>query len=347
MPFASWKKVLVVDLGFLGDTVHSIPALRALALAGKQVDVMTTSVGADLLSLVPEVHKTWTVPLQKPSPPSWKNLGTLIEIRRQKYDAALTWVGSDRNLFCVSASGARERMAHLTGKNSWPSRWGLTRILATRDRSLPVFEQRLSVIREWGWEGSNPAWQWRIPPADQAWATTTASSPFFHLSINAASTPLNEWLLDDWAETLRTIWRKHPGVSVMATGAGSERESARLGDLEALVHDARFRTFPQRLTVAQLAALVQRADLHLGLDSGVLHLAVALDRPTVSLFRESEGRPGWAPRGRRHRVLTRPCPCQHGGQAECEGNRSRCLADIRPAEVAQAVSEVWPEPAGG
>ena len=31
MALPPWKKVLVVDLGFLGDTIHSIPALRALA----------------------------------------------------------------------------------------------------------------------------------------------------------------------------------------------------------------------------------------------------------------------------------------------------------------------------
>ena len=44
MALPPWKKVLVVDLGFLGDTIHSIPALRALAQSGAQVDVVTTTV---------------------------------------------------------------------------------------------------------------------------------------------------------------------------------------------------------------------------------------------------------------------------------------------------------------
>ena len=62
MPLPAWKKILVVDLGFLGDTVHSIPAVRALANCGAEVDVMTTAVGAELLAMVPEVKRvfeTW------------------------------------------------------------------------------------------------------------------------------------------------------------------------------------------------------------------------------------------------------------------------------------------------
>ena len=342
MPFSDWKKVLLVDLGFLGDTVHSVPAIRAMSLAGVRVDVMTTPVGAEILALVPELGRVWAVPLRKPSPPPWKNLGTILAVRSEKYDAAITLVGSDRNLFCAAASGARERIAHLTGRNSCLARWGLTQTLGPRDRALPVFEQRLSLLRELGWTGRDPGWAWAIPAHDQTWGRDIAKSPALHLSINAASTPLNEWPLDDWAQTLRLLWKNRPEMSVVATGAGSEREFARLGDLCALVHDSRLKVLPDRLPISRLAALLQAADLHLGLDSGVLHLAMALGKPTVSLFRESVGRPGWAPRGECHRVLVRPCPCQSSRRADCEGSRSKCLAEIKPTEVAEAVLGAWP-----
>jgi ADP-heptose:LPS heptosyltransferase len=345
MPFPDWKKVLLVDLGFLGDTVHSIPGIRALALSGARVDVMTTPVGAEILALVPEVGKTWVVPLRKPSPPPWKNLGTLFRIRRENYDAAMTFVGSDRNLYGISASGARERIAHLTGKNSWPARIWLTQGLAARDRRHPVYEQRLSLLRELGWKGSDPGWAWAIPGNDQTWARNTIQPPALHLSINAASSPLNEWPLDDWAAVLHQIWKIRPEVQVVATGADSGRETARLGDLYALVNDSRLKILTGRLPVSRLAALLQYVDLHLGLDSGVLHLAVALGKPTVSLFRDSVGRPGWAPRGETHRVLARPCSCQSFGRTDCEGGRSKCLAEINPDQVVEAVFGAWPSPA--
>ena len=336
MPLPSWKKVLVVDLGFLGDTVHSIPAIRALAQAGAQVDVLTTSVGQDLLQMVPDVNRSWVVPLRKPSPPPWRHLETLRDIRGQKYDAAISFVGSDRNLFCTGWSGARDRIAHLTGRNSWFASLRLTQSIPQRDRANPVYEQRLSVLQALGWSGSNPGWAWQIVPANMDWAKKEIPPSSIHLSISAASSPQNEWPLDFWAETLRQVWEKSPQTRFISTGSGSEREIARQADLVSLVQDKRLQIFFDPMPMARLGALLQRATLHVGLDSGVLHFAMALGTPTISLFRESVGRPGWAPRGAKDRTLVKKCPCHETGRNQCAGSRSLCLSQITPVEVAQA-----------
>ena len=342
MPLPDWKKVLVVDLGFLGDTVHSVPAIRALAATGARVDVMTTRVGAEVLAMVPGIGRVWVTPLRKPSPPWWRGLAQISALRSEKYDAALSWIGSDRNLYGVGWSGARERMARITGKNSWPARWGLTRSVDGKDRSVPVFEQRLNFLRELGWSGMEPGWDLKIPEPERIVASRLVKKPYLHLSVNAASTPLNEWPLDDWAETLCQIWKEAPKLEVLATGAGSERESARLGDLAALVKDPRLKPRADRCSVALLGAILENAELHLGLDSGVLHLAMALGKPTVSLFRESAGRPGWAPRGNHHQVLLRDCPCNQTGRNSCEGSRALCLSKISPVDVARSVLAALP-----
>jgi ADP-heptose:LPS heptosyltransferase len=109
-----------------------------------------------------------------------------------------------------------------------------------------------------------------------------------------------------------------------------------------LVKDPRLRTHQERALVPLLAGILEAAELHVGLDSGVLHLAVALGKPTVSLFRESVGRPGWAPRGSGHRVLVRDCPCNSTGRASCAGGRALCLSQITPEDVAQAVLALLP-----
>ena len=337
MSLPLWKKVLVVDLGFLGDTVHSIPAIRALAQAGAQVDVLTTNVGQELLEMVPEVNRVWVVPLRKPSPPPWRHWQTLRDIRAQRYDVAISFVGSDRNLFCTGWSGARDRIAHLTGRNSWFASCRLTQAIPQRDRANPVYEQRLSVLQELGWLGSNPGWAWQISPANVEWAKKEIQRPSIHLSISAASSPQNEWPLDFWAETLRQVWKKSPQTKFLSTGSGSEREIARQSDLVSLVQDERLQIFFDPMPMISLAALLERATLHVGLDSGVLHLAMALGKPTVSLFRESVGRPGWVPRGSKHRALIKKCPCNETGQNKCLESRPLCLSLITPQEVAEAV----------
>ena len=345
MPLPAWKKILVVDLGFLGDTVHSIPAIRALAMGGAEVEVMTTAVGAELLEMVPEVKRVWVVPLAKPSPAPWKNLGTLRSIRSQSYDVALSFVGSERNLFCTGWSAARQRIAHQSGPSSWLSRLRLTQIISSRDRSETVFEQRLSILKELGWTGANPGWSWQVPAESTRWASTVVQGPALHLSISAASSPLNEWPIDLWARALKKVWQDSPRLQVIVTGAGSEREIARLNDLASLVKDERLKIISQRQPISRILALVQAGEIHVGLDSGVLHLAMSAGKPTVSLFRESAGRLGWAPRGEPHRMIVQECPCHQTAATSCAGGRSLCLSKITADEVAEAITNTLPKPA--
>jgi ADP-heptose:LPS heptosyltransferase len=70
-------------------------------------------------------------------------------------------------------------------------------------------------------------------------------------------------------------------------------------------------------------------------DSGVLHLAVGLDVPTVSLFGPGIAEK-WAPRGDIHRVIDHhlACsPCTRFGTTPPCPIQARCLADIGVDEV--------------
>jgi ADP-heptose:LPS heptosyltransferase len=53
----------------------------------------------------------------------------------------------------------------------------------------------------------------------------------------------------------------------------------------------------------ELSALLKAARLHVGPDTGSLHLAWLQGTPTVSWFLNHEHLLAWAPRGSRHRVL--------------------------------------------
>ena len=109
---------------------------------------------------------------------------------------------------------------------------------------------------------------------------------------------------------------------VMAVRAGSEAEYARR-------HQPIWN---------ELAAVLKECRLHVGADSGVLHLAVAVGLPTVSLFRDYHDSKAWMPAGSAHRVLSVPCACVNQPNPPCDRTgRARCLAELSPASVAQAV----------
>ena len=90
-----------------------------------------------------------------------------------------------------------------------------------------------------------------------------------------------------------------------------------------------------KTSLVETAALIAEAQLLISADSGLLHIAVGLGVPTLSLFG-----PGiaakWAPRGERHRAINHqlPCsPCTRFGTTPPCPNDVRCMQEITPTEV--------------
>jgi len=87
-------------------------------------------------------------------------------------------------------------------------------------------------------------------------------------------------------------------------------------------------------SVAELAVLVEWADLVLTNDTSTMHLADACGTPAVVLYSGTELESQWRPRRTPHRLLRRPTPCSPCYAFTCPGGLE-CL-DIPPEEVAYA-----------
>jgi ADP-heptose:LPS heptosyltransferase len=177
----------------------------------------------------------------------------------------------------------------------------------------------------------------RIPEEAQRWACGQVAEGSVHFSISA-STHLKEWPIEKWVELGRRLCEEGAGLRIVATASGSAREQRRLDAFAtALGPLAGVQVF-KGLTIARLAALLARSGLHVGADSGVLHLAVALGKPTVSLFREYAGVKGWLPSGPAHRALLVSCPCSGQRRAVClDRPVATCLAAIETRAVLELV----------
>jgi len=93
-------------------------------------------------------------------------------------------------------------------------------------------------------------------------------------------------------------------------------------------------------SLPETAAVIQKSALLLSGDSGVLHIAVGLDVPTVSLFGPGRAKK-WAPRGERHIVINKELscsPCTVFGTTPPCPNNTRCMSDITVDEVVNAVT---------
>lgn len=95
-----------------------------------------------------------------------------------------------------------------------------------------------------------------------------------------------------------------------------------------------------RFTLSGTAALLKRARAMVGGDTGVTHLATAVGTPVVALYGPGVEAFGFFPYRARATVLQRDLPCRpcspHGGPA-CPLQHHRCLIEILPEAVEQAL----------
>lgn len=94
-----------------------------------------------------------------------------------------------------------------------------------------------------------------------------------------------------------------------------------------------------RTTLEQAVDLMSLADAVVSNDSGLMHVAAALDRPLVALYGSSD--PGFTPPlNARHRIVSLGLDCSPCFRRECPLGTTACLVDMSVERVATALHEV-------
>lgn len=148
------------------------------------------------------------------------------------------------------------------------------------------------------------------------------------------------WRSEGWAQVADALVEEY-GAKVILTGSASE---APLVQAITEQMDCQPIVAAGQTTLGQLAALMARCRLVLGVDSGPLHLAVAVSTSTVHLYGPVDSRT-FGPWGdpASHIVLTsdRDCvPCNRLDYRSDELENHRCVWDISEAQVAEAARQL-------
>jgi ADP-heptose:LPS heptosyltransferase len=335
------RNVVVIDLGFLGDSVHLMPALAVLRAhyARAAIHVVTTPLGASVLDLCTAVDRTWPVELNRQKRSLYQQWSVIRALRNLRPEVAINFSGADRTLFYTALIGARRSVVQLGDRRHFWSRWLSPHWLPPRDTGRPVFEQRCEALASLGFSPDPVRFAWKRNAEAVAWAAEAAPDRPIHISLSA-STPMKEWPLENWINLGRRIAAGSRPTPIAATASGSERERSRIQAFAAGAGSSAISTFPG-LPMDRLVALIGRCRGHIGADSGPLHLAMAAGIPTISLFRDYPGRFEWLPQGRRHHCLTAACDCIGRKKQHCSTlGSAACLAAISADQVAGLV-EPW------
>jgi ADP-heptose:LPS heptosyltransferase len=335
-------RLLVIDPGVLGDAVHLVPALRDLRrnYPGVELHTVSSPAGREVLEMAGCVDRQWILEQAPERRRFIDQARVALDLRRQCFDVSINLSGADRPLILAGVVGARRRLGWRQARwHTW-STWCVDAWAESIDPLLPVFEQRRRVLAAAGLS-LGPADLALVPPPEcMAAAGEWVPQRSLHVSVSASHS-LKEWPMDRWIGFIHRFLAAHPDWNVVATGSPGGREQERLDQLRNRVGDRRL-LFPNRpLGIQGLAAVLKRCRLHVGADSGALHLAASVGTPTVSLFRDYHDASSWMPQGPRHRSLSVPCACQVEGGQSCQATGiPRCLTDLGDGDVLVACQEI-------
>lgn len=275
-------------------------------------------------------------------------LRLIRKLRRQHFDLAIDFNGTDRAAILAFFSGARERAGINSPGGFFGKSWLFTELHPpppdSIHRVLKLAEMVFHVARRHSELATPPPVVGRLvlkPTAENLrwaesqWKEQPATGGPRILIHPTSRVAYKCWAPAKWAKVIGHMLADFDG-RVMVTCSPDPGEIKMAEETLALC--------PQRpvallggMTLGRLAALIQQADLFLGVDSAPMHIAAAVGTPLVALFGPSNEKI-WGPWGQTEWVVRHPCVCQESRQRLCvEEQGMKCLNDVTVDEFLDKV----------
>jgi lipopolysaccharide heptosyltransferase II len=333
------KRVLVVRLRSIGDTVLATPSLIALKrfLPHAEIDILLEDWVAPLLKGNSAVDRVISM-----GKGSVARVATAFEIRSRRYDVVFNLHGGTTATFLTRASGAPNRIGYADYQYSLLHNhlFGPSSEFWNRPKTHSA-EQQLALL---GYAGipvdDQPKSGLEIVPeaattvGRRLAAVGLANLPFA-LIHPAAAFATKQWATVNFARTAEYLAVR--GLRAVAVAA--RHEFPILDELRS-ASEIPVVTFDD-LTLPEITALASRAALFVGNDSGIAHIAAAVCTPSVVVF-GSSNRDHWRPwTDASYEIVFREYLCQPCAGYTCEAfGHPRCILDIAPEQVFAAISRV-------
>ena len=335
----------------IGDVVFTTPAIRAIRrhYPDARIAYIVEEQAAPVVRNNP--HLDEVIVVCNPHAPGRlrADLALIRRLRRERYDLAIDFHGGPRSSLLTWLSGARTRIGYEVAGRSW--------MYTTRVPRPRALRPRHSVVSQWdvlvplGIAPPDPEVDaTEMPlylPAAAAIECRLAAAgigednPIVVLHVSAGN-PFRRWPRDSFVELVCRLASTDPKRRIILTSGPSDAAAA-----SAIASDARRRLAPHEraaivecgeFDLVQLRALLGRASVYIGGDSGPLHIAGTTGVPVVGLYGPTlpvRSEPYRSARFISWAAEVQGLPCRPCDQRRCEPGDFRCLTRISARSVAE------------
>lgn len=283
-------KLLLVRLSSMGDLIHTLPAVTDLQKHRPDIalDWLCESGFADIARLHPFVQNV--IPMRWRA---WRKQLLQAGVRREigslkntLRNAAYTQVLDSQGLL-KSALFARMAGAPIVGLDRHSAREPLAALFYSHTHAVPkgrdaVWRNRELFAQAFSYAVEGAA-DFGIRVPDSGSLNDLPPPHQYYVALHATSRDSKLWPQAHWTVCLTELHTQTGLPVLLPWGSESERRRA-----EAMAAEMPFARVCPPLNLIQAAAMLQNARAVIGVDTGLLHLADAVNRPLVGIYTDSD-----------------------------------------------------------
>jgi heptosyltransferase-1 len=274
------RNILLIKTSSLGDVVHNLPVVSDIRarFPNARIDWVVEEAYQDIVGMHPGVHRAIPVALRRwrgnvLKPAHWREFA---QYRRAlsgvRYDCVIDTQGLIKSaLLARAASGVRHGYAGASAREPLATKfYDVTHVVA-RDLHAVLRNRRLAA----------QALKYEVP-ATLNYGIAAPAGPRqpgpYCVLLHATSRADKLWPETAWERLGAELARQGYGL-MLPWGDSAERARS-----ERLARALPAAVVPQALDIPAMASLLAGAHAVIGVDTGLTHLAAALDRPVVALY---------------------------------------------------------------
>lgn len=326
------RKILIIKPSSLGDVIHGLPVLHAVAARFPQSEIHWVVARGfhQVLENHPLIHKLWIIDKN-----SWKKplkaCGTVTEIRklafdlkREKFDLVIDLQGLFRSAMIGLFTGAEDRVGFDAAREG--AKYSYTHRVKTAVE-IHAVEKNMRIAEFLGCPPGEP--RFPFPPLEVPPELTGLLPDEYAVIAPSAGTRVKRWPVVHFGYLASRL----PVRSVIVA-AGSDRDIA---DEISALSNGRAVSLAGKTGLRELAAIIRGAKFLVCPDTGPMHIAAALGVPVFAVFGPtSPVRTG--PYGKIHTVIRSDLAC-----SPCFRRKPcrewKCMIGISPVRVLAAIQD--------
>lgn len=337
-PLIYTPKILIIGPSWVGDMVMA----QSLFITLKQhypqcvIDVLAPAWSEPLLALMPEVRQSHVMPLGHGK----LDLSTRVHLgqslRSQQYDWAITLPNSWKSALVPWAAKIKKRTGY-----KGELRYGLLNdIHSLNKQKLTMTVQRFVALAQ-KQNSNNPVAMSLIDcpqptlVIDKHLAQThlekfalSPSQPLLALCAGAEYGAAKCWPAEHYAVLAQHFL--HKGWQIVLLG--SEKDHAICQSIYTQLHQPACKNLAGKTTLQEAIFILSQAQQVVSNDSGLMHIAAAVDRPVVAIYGSSD--PNFTPPLHpKAQIAYLDLACSPCFKRECPLNHLDCLQKLTPPQV--------------